>query len=251
MYNYACSLLLLLAIVSCEAPVSTSSEEPAPASSLAEGVVQKKRKNGTLAAEITYRNEQKNGLAKYYNKDESLRSEVMFKDDQKHGLAKLYYENGQLFQETNYVKGKKDGVQKKYRDDGRLMAEVPYRMDWSGLALVEYTLDEKPKKKYPKLVVKTMDRTLKDSRYTITASFSQPLRNVMYYVGDLSADGFLHEGLTRIAPKVNGELEINYHVPPGTFLMEKLNIIAVGTTVLKNPYVAQQSVNIAVENKGF
>ena len=243
-------LLLSFLIGSCDSFVTDSSAN-ASASSSSDGVVRKTRRDGTLAAEITYRNDKKNGLAKYYYKNGKLRSEVMLKDDIKHGEAKLYYENGQLFQVTNYQNGMKDGVQRKYRDDGRLMAEVPYQKDQPGTGLIEYTLKEKPKKKYPKLVVETIDRTLKDSRYIVRASFSEPLRNVEYYVGELSPDGYLHEDLKQIAPHVDGYLEINYYVPPGTFLMEKINIIAVGNTRLKNPYVAQQSVSIAAENKGF
>ena len=243
--------LLLLSTVACDTPVTHSVADVSKAApSLPKGVVQKKRKNGTLASEITYRNEQKNGLAKYYYKDGKLRSEVLFKDDKKHGEAKLYYENGQVYQVTNYVAGKKDGIQKQYRDDGRLMAEVPFRMDWTGLGLVEYTLREKRKKRYPTLVVETIDRTVRDNQYIVRASLSEPMRDVTYYVGDLTSDGFLNDQMVRMASKKE-HLEIKYPVPPGTFLMEKLNIVAVGHTVLKNPYVLQKSVNIAVENKGF
>nr|WKN40206.1 hypothetical protein K4G66_16050 [Tunicatimonas sp. TK19036] len=247
-----CFLISLVLLIGCDISVNDpATGSGSKSSSKKEGVVRKKRSDGTLATEITYQNQKKNGLAKYYYKNGKLRSEVMFKDDVKHGEAKLYYENEELYQVTNYVEGKKDGIQRKYRDDGRLMAEVPYQMDWAGMGLVEYTLKGKPKKQYPKLEVKTTDRTLKDNQYIIRASFSEPLKDVMYYVGDLSPKGFLHDELTRIAPKPGGYLEITYFVPPGTFLMEKLNIIAVGSTILKNPYVAQKSINIAVENKGF
>lgn len=241
----------LCIILGCDTPVTDSGANPDSDTSKKKGVVQQKRKDGTLATEITYQNQKRNGLAKYYYQSGKLRSEVMFKDDVKHGEAKLYYENGQLYQATNYVDGKKDGIQRKYRDDGRLMAEVPYQMDWPGLGLVEYTLKEKPKKQYPRLEVKTIDRTLKKNKYVVQASFSEPMTDIMYYIGDLSSDGFIRPQLTRIAPKSGGRLEISYFVPPGAFLMEKLNIIAVGNTRLKNPYVAQKAINIAVENKGY
>lgn len=247
---YLLLAFLFSLVTSCDL-LNEDTQSASSASSIKDGVVQKKRQDGTLAAAITYKDEKKNGLAKYYYKDGKLRSEVMFKDDEKHGEAKLYYENGQVYQVTNYAEGKKSGIQRKYRDDGRLMAEVPYQMDWPGLGLVEYTTKGEPKKQYPKLEIKTINRTLKDNKYIIRASFSEPLRKVMYYVGSLSPEGFINDEMTRIAPKPGGYLEITYFIPPGTFLMEKLNIVAVGNTVLKNPYVTQKSVNIAVENKGF
>lgn len=243
-------ILALVFMFSCDSKKETR-EGNVKNKVMREGLVQQRHADGTLAAEINYKGQKKNGLAKYYYKNGKLRSEVYFKDDIKHGEASFYYENGQLFQLTNYINGKKDGIQRKYRDDGLLMAEVPYKMDQPGIGLVEYTLKGKVKTNYPKLLVETIDDVIKNSQYIVRAHFSERMSDIMFYVGDLAADKYLHSDLMKIAPKEGGVLELKYFVPPGTFLMEKINIIGVGKTRLKNPLIIQQEVNLAAENRGY
>ncbi len=62
----------------------------------------------------------KNGLIKEYYPNDTLKSSINFKDNVREGEAKFYYSNGQLKQELTYVNGKVDGLVKDYNENGKL-----------------------------------------------------------------------------------------------------------------------------------
>lgn len=215
-----------------------------------EGLVQQFRKDGTLATEITYKDKKRNGLARAYYKNGKLKSEINYKDDLQHGLVKMYYENGKLFRETIYKEGKIDGIRKTYRENGKLLAEVPYLMDEPGIGTKEYTADGKLKKKLPEMKVEFIDNLIKNNEYIVRVSLTGPHRKVDFYTGELTNGKFKNNRLIYLASE-GGVMEYKYKVPPGSFIMESLNIIAETQTAMGIPYLVQQKVNIAFENKGY
>lgn len=216
-----------------------------------EGLVINYRSNGKVLSEVNFKNKKLDGLSKSYYKDGTIHQEINYKEGTKHGLANTYYENGKLFRSTPYKKGKIDGIQKRYRQDGSLLAEIPYKEDQPGKGLKEYLKNGKLKTQYPKIVIQPVDKMLKQNSYHLKLSLTKKLREVRFYVGNLD-NGYLHYGLTELAPRSkNNEFELDFFVPPGAFVMEKINIICKANTLSGNPYIFEKEYNLAVENKGF
>lgn len=247
----ACTGLLFLAVLSsgCEQAAPRTEQQKKEKKQL-EGSVKHHRSDGSLASEIQYKDKKKHGLAKAYYKNEKLKSEIMYAEDVQHGIAKMYYENGKLYRETSYKMGKKDGLQKVYRENGKLLAEIPYKQDQLGVGTVEYTPEGKPKKQLPKIKVEHIDQLLKNNHYIVRISLTEGYKNVDYYIGDLTEGKYKNADLMRMVPE-GGIVELKYYLPPGTFLMESINVVAETKTQMRSPYLLQQKINIAAENKGF
>lgn len=216
-----------------------------------EGLVVNHRPDGEVLSEVNYKDKKRDGLAKSYHKNGAIHQEINYKDGLKDGLANTYYENGTLFKSTPYKAGKIDGIQKKYRDNGKLMAEIPYKNGQPGKGLKEYLVDGKLKTQYPEINIVPIDKMLKENSFHLKLSLSQNLKKTEFFVGNLDG-GYLPSDLRQLAPRTSkSDFQIDYFVPPGTFIMEKVNIVCKATTILGNPYIIEKSYNVAVENKGF
>jgi hypothetical protein len=216
----------------------------------AEGLVQHRRSDGSLASEITYKDKKRNGYAKGYYEDGSLQGEFNYENDLLHGVAKIYYQNGPVYQETPHTHGKKDGIQKIYRKNGSLLAEVPYKLDELAIGTVEYTEAGKPKKQLPTLEVQQIDKLLQSNQYIVRVSLSEKNKKAMFYMGALT-DGKYKNNKLVLVPAPEGVLELKYTIPPGAFMMETIHIVVETQTKMKTPYLLQTKVNIAAENKGY
>ena len=236
---------LLLLLTGCEQPKKEEKKKK-----VLEGLVQHHRSDGSLASEVHYKNKEKHGLAKGFYRDGTIKSEIHYQDDIRQGLAKLYYENGNLYRETNFVQDKKDGIQKIYREDGRLLAEIPYKEGQLGTGTIEYTPKGKPKKQLPEIQVETINNLLRNNQYIVRISLSLGYRNVDYYLGELTEGKFKNSKLVRMMDE-QGVLEIKYTLPPGTYLMETLHLVAETKTQMRSPYLLYKKINIAAENTGF
>ena len=78
---------------------------------------------------------------------------------------------------------------------------------------------------------------------------SDKVRSVKYYKGKLTPGGCITDDLYNLLMnerKKTGQL--TYHVAPGRFVMEEVNIIAVVETTLGNTYITQRSYNVAIDN---
>jgi MORN repeat variant len=218
--------------------------------SVKNGVVRSLFENRKIRAEINYKNGKKQGLAREYYKEGGLALEIYYEDDIKNGTAKRYHKNGNLYQSTDYKRGKLDGKQTKFRENGSAASEAFYRQDEPCKGLIEYTLDGSQKKKYPSIIITPIDNLLRDNKYTLRVSMSDKSKAVEFYTGDLTEDGCLGESSQKVWGKVtNGSIDIEYHLPPGGFMMERINIIAKVKTVQGNYFVTQKAYNVAAENK--
>lgn len=214
------------------------------------GLVKHYRKDGNLASEITYKDKKKHGPAKGYYKDGKLKSELWYQENVLHGVAKMYYENGKLYRETPYTKGETDGIQKVYRENGILLSEIPYKMGQLGIGTLEYTPEGKQKKQLPKIKVEHINNLIKHNEYIVRVSLTEGYKNVTSYIGELAEGKYKHNRLMEM-PAKKGIMELNYSLPPGTFIMEEIHIVAETKTQMRSPYLLEEKVHIAAENKGY
>lgn len=215
-----------------------------------DGVVLSKYPDGTIQTEIPMKNGKKNGRAKTYYSNGKINMEIDYVDGVRHGELRQYYETGILHKITPFVNDKKQGLEKKYHSNGKLSAEVPYHDGNPCEGLKEYLSDGKPKKKYPQIVVTPIDNTLKSGEYSIVITMSDGSKNVEYYRGNLANGGCLPKSISNIfLGNKKGSGEIVYHLPPGSFLMEEVNIIAKVKTKMGNYYITQRKYNVAAETR--
>jgi hypothetical protein len=213
-------------------------------------LVQSKYDNGKTKAEITYKNGKQNGIAKSFDRDGHLLLELFYIDNKRAGLSKKYYAGGkQIYQSTEYKDDKMHGRQTKFRENGNLMSEARFENNFPCIGLNEYLLDNTLKKKYPHINIRTIDKLESSGVYILEISMSDKIKSVKYYSGKLTPTGCIHDDLYFILQdpgKKTGQLK--YNLPPGGFMMEELNIVAVVETLLGNSYVTQRSYNLAIDN---
>ncbi|MBL7858306.1 MAG: toxin-antitoxin system YwqK family antitoxin [Cyclobacteriaceae bacterium] len=246
------SILIYLSFVACVPDFlkqEKSNSENSTDGKKKTGIVKTKYEDGSVRAEISFTEGKKDGLAKEYYRNGRIFQEIMYSNGIKHGRAKRYYENGQLYQETPYDSGKIEGIQKKYRSDGKLSAEIPYHKNNPCVGLKEYLTDGSPRRKYPSIIVTPVDNIWKDGHYTLRISMSDNTKRVEYYRGSLAEGECLSNFMGNIFETQKGVAEITYVVPPGTFIMEQVNIVAKVETLLGNDYITQIRYNVAAENR--
>lgn len=246
--SWLCCLVVCFALQSCFPHKSTSSE--AKAESAPDQYVKKTYyQNGTLHKEMTYENGVQQGVAKEYYTSGKIFQEVMYQGNLREGVARRYYESGILSQETPYHKDKMHGVQKRYRRSGDLMCEVPYHEGNQCIGLKEYTTDGKLKKRYPTIKITPVDNILLTGVYTLRLEMSDKSKGVEYFVGNLSEGKYIGNEASQVWEVMNGVAEIHYPMPPGSFLMEEVNVIAKVKTSQSNYYITQATFHLAIENR--
>ena len=201
---------------------------------------------GLLLSEVTVKNNKMNGLAYNYYENGKIQNEISYVDGIKNGRATWNYENGKLYRETSYKDGEIDGIQKKYYEDGKLMAEVPYKNGVLQPGTREYSTSGTLKKNLPEIKIEAIDKIAFESQYILRVSLSKKQSNVKLYRITESMRG----NSVRV-PLIlkDGYAEIKWILPKGTFIMEKVIIVAEYTTNLSNPVIIEKSYNVAVENR--
>jgi antitoxin component YwqK of YwqJK toxin-antitoxin module len=77
--------------------------------------------------EGNYKNDEKNGIWKFYDENNNLVGEVYFEDGKKNGVFKEYNKHGRLRKEGSYKGDKKKGSWKFYDKDGQIECELLYK----------------------------------------------------------------------------------------------------------------------------
>ena len=241
--------LLAVILLNCT-PEKKKTDKEAQSDSGGSKVVKTKHENGKPRAEISYKDGKQHGFSRSFDRDGKLILELPYVEGKREGLSKKYFAGGkQLYQTTEYKKDKLHGLQTRYRENGKVMSEARYENDFPCLGLKEYLLDNSLKKQYPQIKITPIDRLADHGEYFLQISMSDKVRSVKYYSGKLSPAGCLVEDLYFILLNQNkktGQLE--YHLPPGGFKMEEVNIIAVVETLMGNTYVTQRTYNLAIDN---
>lgn len=241
----------LILLVSCgPGKEKAKSDDSTTVNANGERVARSVYDNGKVKSEIPYKDGKKNGIARTFDRDGSLILELPYVNGVRNGVSKKYYTGGTvLAQTTEYKDDKMNGVQKKYRGNGNLMSEITYENDFPCSDLKEYLENTSLKKKYPSIDVKVQNNVSTTGIYKLNISMSEKVRSVKFYKGKLSATGCLNDKLDYLlineATKV---AEVTYHLAPGSFVMEELNIIAVYETLMGNTAIAQRKYHVAADN---
>jgi len=245
------TMIIALSFFSCDKMARNLKEMANPETTQAptpkkkDGMEKKYYPDGSLRAEIRYVDGKKHGIAKEYYRNGNLKLVVNYEKGIKEGASSFYYENGKLYRETPYRKGKIEGTRKIY-SNGKLIAEVPYKNGKPGAGLKEFFISGKPKTDHPKLVVSARDNRLQNNMYVLEVSFSNTNPKDEFYVGELLEGKFLHNKLEAV-PTEKGKGKIALEVPPGAFLMEKINFVGVHYTRTGNPFITTTKYNLVIE----
>jgi antitoxin component YwqK of YwqJK toxin-antitoxin module len=205
--------------------------------------------NKTLYIEVPYVNGIVHGTSKQYFKDGKVFEQVEYVHGVKHGITLRYHENGKLSQETPYDSGRVHGIQKKYRKDGNLLYEAPYHYDKPCVGLKEYYTSGRQVDKYPEMVITTDNKILTDHRFSLRVSLSGNIKRVEFFKGALTDGKYIGENVETLWMEKPGVARLDYYLPSGTFVMEKINIIARFKTELGNYKIIQKQFNLAEENR--
>lgn len=227
-----------------------SGDSTAVAGTNGEKIVRSVYPDGKTKSEITYKDGKKNGLARTFDKNGAIILELPYVNDKREGISKRYYTGGQVVaQTTEYKDDKMHGMQTRYRGNGNVMSEARYENDFPCNDLKEYLENKSLKKKYPTINIKVEDNISSTGIYKLNISLSERVRSVKFYKGNLSSTGCVTDKLDYLlmdeATKVG---EVTYHLPPGGFVMEELNIVAVYETLMGNTAIAQRRYHVAIDN---
>lgn len=211
------------------------------------GIRKSYRKDGTLLAEVTYRDSIRNGIAKNFYPNGQVQLEMEYVNGIRHGESRLFYQNGELYQTTTYVNGKKQGTRRKYYEGGMLMAEIPFENDVQIPGLLEYSKAGKPLKRDAEIVFRLVDKTAFDNLFELEIMLSDGWEYVKFY------RYFPDEGkgtdVSYQIKTVNGKAIESFYVPLGAYNKQTIHIQAERTTRLKNKEIYYAVYHLEVENK--
>jgi antitoxin component YwqK of YwqJK toxin-antitoxin module len=81
---------------------------------------------GELRSSTQYVNGKKHGVEKSYNNGKVER-EITFQNDEENGIEKIYSsQSGKIWQETPFVNGKEHGIQKEYDENAKVIRETKF-----------------------------------------------------------------------------------------------------------------------------
>lgn len=233
-------LIITMLFSSCDQLNATFVSEPEN-----KNLVKSHYKNGKLKAEILIDKDRKrHGLSKQYYESGELKTEILYNHGVKEKAAQ-YYANGNKRMEFLYKDGQKHGKRNKYWTNGKLQSVLEYHEGDPKTGLIEYSEQGKIITNYPKLVVKHIDNLESTGKYTIQVYFSKYMSRGKYYSGKLNNGVFDNRPLP--LKKSNNKGIIIYRPAPGTFVMEKINVIGRYKTPYGNPYLVQRQINVAID----
>lgn len=245
-YLHPLILLCVFSVISCDQIVTIlgTAEARSPVNPFVERGVYP---DGQLKYEFQLDSAKKrHGEGKQYYESGKIKSAFKYDHGEKIWAAS-YFKSGSIAMEIPYKDNKKEGLRRKYFENGQLESEMPYRKDQIGKGLKEFTKSGKLKKDYPALIVDAIDKTAVNGTYEIEVYFDKNPQRGTYYVGKLE-DGFLHFDLVELDKKdKKGVLE--YRVPPGFYVMEKLYFIGEYKTPMGNTFITEKSFNLSIENQ--
>lgn len=201
---------------------------------------------GKLVTTVPYKGNIKHGIAKHYYPDGSVSMEIPYVNNKKHGESVYYYTSGKVYRITPYINDKKHGIQKKYYEDGKLMAEIPFENDEPVPGLKEYTEFGELLTQYPSIIFEEINKVAFENKVILKIYLSDKSKKVDFFRKILNS---AKDTIRLPVVDEGGVVEIEFYIPPGKMIMEKIDIVAVKTTRRHNQYVVESSYNLAVENR--
>ncbi|MEQ8689137.1 MAG: hypothetical protein RIE86_27800 [Imperialibacter sp.] len=207
----------------------------------------KYRKDGSILSEANYVDGELNGEAINYYENGKVKTRLNYLKGKKEGLTTMYYETGEKYRETQYFDNKREGEVITYHKNGKVAAKISYHEDFAGKGLVEFLSSGKQKTSYPDLKIEPIDNLSSRGEYLLKIYFEKDRKRAKYYVGDLTEGRFLNNNLTEI-PVKDGYAIMKFNPPaPGSFTMQKLNIVGKWQTPTNNIYIVTKTYNLAID----
>jgi hypothetical protein len=211
------------------------------------GIRRAYREDGTLLAEVTYKDSIRDGLARNYYRTGKVQLEMTYVKGIRHGDAYTYYEDGELYQITPYVNGERNGIQRKYYKGNILMAEIPFKNNEQVEGLKEYSREGKLISTDPRIIFNLVDKTAFENKFDLIIQLSDgsPHAKFSKIIKDNNGGNLLILPLE----SERGKAVDSHFLVPGTSKMENIYILAERKTRLGNNQIFYANFNLAVENK--
>lgn len=214
---------------------------------LRHGLTKNYDRDGHLLSQVNYVNNTREGMATNFYPSGKVNSTLVYKNGIKVGDEIWYYESGQPYRVTPYVNGIANGIQKYYYEDGKIKAELPLKKGDPGLGLKEYKPDGSLITDYPKLVITQKDFIANANKVIINIELSDPRATVKFYRGSLDEGKYITDKLLTLATQ-NGIAQIDFNVPPGSQVNQKVIISANVKTKFGNSLILTKTVSVNAVN---
>jgi hypothetical protein len=210
------------------------------------GIRKRYRDDGTLFAEVTYKDSIREGIARNYYRNGRVHLEMTYVKGGRHGDAITYYESGDIYQITPYVQNQRSGIQKKYYKGNILMAEIPFENNEQIPGIKEYTKAGVPIPNNEKIVFRLIDKTAFENKYDLEIRLSDNSPNAKVSKVMRSENG--KENFEWPMETIKGKAVDVFYIQPGQTLMETLIYKVERKTGLGNNEVFKATYNLAIEN---
>jgi antitoxin component YwqK of YwqJK toxin-antitoxin module len=226
-----------------------STENTTPKNDPYNGIRRAYRQDGTLLAEVTYKDSIRDGLARNFYKNGKIQLEMTYVKGIRHGDAYTYYEDGDLYQVTPYVHGKRNGIQRKYYKGNVLMAEIPFENNEQVEGIKEYSKDGKLISREARVIFNLIDKTDIENKFDLVIQLSDGSPHAKFSRIEKDNDGKILAVIPIQTDK--GKAVESYFLNPGTSKKETIYILAERKTRLGNNQIFFASFNLAVENESI
>ncbi len=215
---------------------------------LRHGLTKNYDRDGHILSQVNYVNNTRDGMAtNFYPLSGKVNSTLVYKKGIKEGDEIWYYESGQEYRVTPYIQGKANGIQKYYYEDGKLKAELPIKDGNPGIGLKEYKQDGKLITGYPSLIIRQKDYIGNANKVIVSIEMSEPYSKVKFYRGQLDNGKYITDNLFELAMQ-NGIAQVDFNVPPGSSLNQKIVITANYKTPFGNPLIMSKTFAVSAVN---
>jgi antitoxin component YwqK of YwqJK toxin-antitoxin module len=222
--------------------------ETAAKGDLRHGLTKNYDRTGKLLSQVNYVNNTREGMAtNFYAASGKVNSTLVYKNGIKVDDEIWYYESGQPYRITPYKNGLANGIQKCYYEDGKIKAEVPFKNGNPGIGLKEYKKDGSLITDYPTLIIKQKDYLASANKVILNIELSDPYKEVKFYKGTLEEGKYITKKLFQLAAE-NSMAQVDFNVPPGSTVNQKVMIIANTKTPMGNPLILSKTFNLNVTN---
>jgi antitoxin component YwqK of YwqJK toxin-antitoxin module len=212
------------------------------------GLTKNYDRDGHLLSQVNYVYNTREGMAtNFYPLSGKVNSTLIYKKGIKEGDEIWYYESGQPYRVTPYIKGRSNGIQKYYYEDGKLKAEVPIKNGNPGTGLKEYKSDGTLITDYPSLKITQKDFIKQANKVILNIEMSDPKADAKFYRGSLEDGKYMTDKMLELAMQ-NKIAQVDFNVPPGSAISEKVIITANVKSAFGNPLILTKTFNVSARN---
>lgn len=204
--------------------------------------------NGKLKSLQYLKHGKREGSWRKYNEEGNVVEEMQYKDNLLDGFATKYtYRSLKLLQKRQYKHGLKNGKQEFYHQNGKPMAVVYFTDNHPCLGTEEW--DEKGEKINNDFTISVREENtiLVNGKLRFHITLSQPRDDDEMQVISDKDSSHCPTALYNIL-RENDEFLVEYKVPRGGFVMEKLKLLAIRKTAFGNRFMKTKTIPVAADN---